>query len=226
MTTHEFMDDGPDRTPDRTPDRPREELLAAAASGELSPDALAALESRLSEDPAGRQALSHLRTEVAALRSDDAVDPPPAVIERAREIFTRLRENAVDTPWTARLVRAVAELLFDSRAEPQLAGFRGAGDAYRLTFGTDELELDLQVDPSAVDGGSSPTPRCRIMGQLIDDTAEATSVRFVDHASGAVSVECAPDETGVFDVRLDPGCYDLLVQRRDGVVAVEALELP
>jgi hypothetical protein len=93
------------------------------------------------------------------------VDPvPPAVVEAAR----------VARAWR-RVDTELAELLYDSRVDRELAGVRSSPSARQLTFQAEGLRVEIEV---------TTNPR-RIAGQLVPAQPAEVEVR---HRGGAFSV--------------------------------------
>src|SRR5262249_32457916 len=78
--------------------------------------------------------------------SDDSVAPPPWAFKRAVKIF----ETARQRPRLAeRIGQAIAALVFDSFARPQLAGVRSTETTNRqLLYRAGDYQVDLQIAPS------------------------------------------------------------------------------
>lgn len=93
------------------------------------------------------------------------VDPVPATVLEAARAAQAWRR--VDTE--------LAELLFDSRVDRELAGVRSAADARQLTFQGPDVRVEIEI---------TENPR-RIAGQLVPGQAAEVEVR---HPDGAFSV--------------------------------------
>src|SRR5437764_14980235 len=77
--------------------------------------------------------------------SDDTVAPPAWVFKQAVRIFDTARRPRLGE----RIGEAIARLVFDSFARPQLAGIRSTETAnHQLLYRAGDLSIDLQVAPS------------------------------------------------------------------------------
>ena len=113
------------------------------------------------------------RAAAEAVRTDDAVDAPPRVLEKARAIFdpSRLPRRGLDR-WFADLERTIASLIFDSRVQPVPVRLHPSGDEFQMTWQIDDAEVDLQATRVAPDRDEGP--RWVIDGQLTADTPPTT----------------------------------------------------
>ena len=152
-------------------------------------------------------------------KSDDSREPPPWVLKRALKLFdkTRWQDRPVDN-----LGRIVASLVFDSLSQPALAEVRSAEMSDRqLLYRAGRYSIDLQI-------------------ALCDQsTAELNGQVLRENESGFESVARLPlkligkseeqyagvtNEVGEFFIqKLNVGYYDLLIETREGSVAVTQL---
>lgn len=154
--------------------------------------------------------------EVAA--SDNTVAPPAWVFKRATRIFDTARRPRL----TERIGAAVARLVFDSFARPQLAGIRSTETANRqLLYRADDYSIDLQVAPTDEARGD-------LIGQVLregEETFVSVANRRLSIARGDEPVYSAvTDERGEFRIsNVDYGTYDLHINVADGRIMISEL---
>jgi hypothetical protein len=88
--------------------------------------------------------------------------------------------------------RMAAQLAFDSRRQPRVAGTRAVGLGHpRLMYEIDGVEIDLEVRPSSIAG------RLRLLGQVTaDDSDLARASVMIDGVDGRL--ETGVDDLGLF----------------------------
>lgn len=199
--------------------------LAALASGDLAPEEALAAEAEAERSAEASSALAVMRTVIAALRTDDSTEPTATSLQRAKAVFARMRAGQAQRSWLDGIVESIAKLVHDTRAQPALAGFRGAADGYQLTFEANELEIDLQIEQSS--GSADDGALCQVIGQVSTPTGPgAKSIAFTAPGTRESLAEIATDSRGVFSIALPRGRYDLLVEGSGGVVVVSGLDVP
>jgi hypothetical protein len=170
--------------------------------------------------------------------SDQSAQPPAHTLEAAKAIFDpcaiRRRDARGGLDWTSSLRQIVATLVFDSRVQPALAGYRGGSSGFELGFASDAGEIDLQAEPIR---DERPTPggamRWRIIGQVSpneetgDQPMPEVGVALVkrDEAKPAHARAIDADEHGVFTIQADAGHYDLHVRIGDAVVVIQDVRI-
>jgi hypothetical protein len=128
----------------------------------------------------------------------------------------------------------VAELIYDSRATPALAGFRGAVGATHLTYTCEAGEVDIQI--SRANAGRQGLTR--LIGQIETlHTPRLARLRSGqgrdagdggDGASGGgwrTVAETSIDRTGIFTFDAAPGRYDLTISLDQSAITIPSLEL-
>lgn len=118
------------------------ERLVDWAEGRLAAAEKAAIDVHLASCTRCHQATMRIERMVAAMRHDESVDAPPAIIARAVALF---RSRAVE-PAPSPLQRLVAILSFENRAMTPAFGLRSSGGSERqLIFTAGEYDVDLRM---------------------------------------------------------------------------------
>ena len=184
--------------------------LISYAAGELAGPEAAEVEAWLARDPAAAQVVARYRMVQMSLRQDEC--PSPEAEARAKAIFERARPAPAARPrFAQQLAEFVARLIFDSRAEPALAGLRGRGSSFQLTYAlwgdaadTESAELDLQAEPAPQSNS------WRIVGQVAGcEQNEAMRVDLCRSGSPTPIQSVEGDRRGTFVLSVEPGTYDL-----------------
>jgi len=198
--------------------KPTYEQLVAYAAGDLSAEEAQAVRAFLTTDAAVASTFERIRSIVQALRSDHSVSAPADSIQAAQSIF---RPRPAVEPWWNRLAEIVAKVVYDSRMQPALAGFRsGGGSGFQIALESDAASVDLQFEPQ-----DETRTSWRIMGQVVPaDGPNAEIAVLVATGSNQVG-EATADDTGVFTMILDRGEYDLCVRVRDRVLRVPGIRV-
>ena len=165
------------------------------------------------DDLAWLQALDRFRTEMP-------LETPP---EQAREALrAHFRRWAEGRRRPSLFQRLVAQLAFDSRVQPVLAGARGgAGEPDQLLYTSDRMDIELHVLPA----GPS---RVRVLGQALarDQDVDLTgcAVQLLAREQ-ELSLTCT-NELGEFTFEAAPGTdYTLILVSEEGEIALEQLDL-
>ncbi|MCA9289613.1 MAG: hypothetical protein KDA25_00705 [Phycisphaerales bacterium] len=168
--------------------------------------------------------------DVADLVADGLDDAPPAAVLEAKAIFDPSRLPR-PTRWWETLQQVVADILFDSRARPALAGIRSVGVAFQMTCQIPDVEIDLQFEPDAEGMVDDVASRWTMLGQIAmpdrrdaagrgSDDQDMVSWAITD-ADGVVVVDGRTDERGTFAATLAPGVYTLHLALGDRSVRQE-----
>jgi hypothetical protein len=152
-----------------TPTGPSFATLLDWLDGRLDATEASQVSARVAEgDSRTRAAVQWLQGFLATARAFPAPEPPPIVRQNLQQYFVRWSKAQAALRADPHLVDAT--MLFDSRQDLALAGFRGGGetdDAYHLAFTTEVADLVIDVRRIA-DG------QVRLDGQvLLGDPAAA-----------------------------------------------------
>lgn len=195
------------------------ERLIDYLDGQLSADGSEFLTAHLASGcgkcEANRQWYEHVQ---AIAASDDSVDPPSWVTRRAHQLFDRELQPSL----IQQVGNIIASLLFDSFAQPAVAGVRSAETASRqLLYSADVYSIDLQISPFDKSNAT-------VMGQILrKDDLRFESVSKIPLSlvqSGEAVLSTVTNEAGEF-VLTEIGCgeYDLLIDTRDMCITVTGL---
>lgn len=117
-----------------------------------------------------------------------------------------------------------AELIHDTKLQPQVVGLRGDSDTRQIAFVSDVADLDLEV--------SETDSQFLVVGQLgMDEVPDNLSVRFVPAESdplepnGEASQSIAVSQQGYFRLTIDPGDWVVAVDIDDAVVLFPGVKL-
>ncbi|MEN3333467.1 MAG: hypothetical protein V7641_2832 [Blastocatellia bacterium] len=189
--------------------------------GKLKPVEAARVAAHLASDCAAcgetRAWYDRVRT-VAA--SDDTVAPPAWVFKQAVRIFDTARRPRL----TERIGQAIATLVFDSFARPQLAGIRSTETTNRqLLYRAGDYAIDLQIAPST-------GARVDLIGQVLREgeaTFESVANLPLEIARGnQLFYATVTDEMGEFKISdVDYGTYDLRIDLADGQITLPELPI-
>lgn len=198
------------------------ERLIEYAAGKLSPMEAGMVEAYLASSPSAAATVSRFREVAHSIRSDDSVLPPARVLDAAKELYRENPPKVVSTvaEWMRGLQRALATLIYDSRPQVALAGFRGHSDRYQVSFQAADVEIDLDVEC-----GATGTQR-QVMGQISGvSQLRPDSIGLSKPGTLELIASATPDAVGMFKVVAESGTFDLLIGLEDRVVVVANLEL-
>ncbi len=199
----------------------REELVAYA-SGELRAAEAARVEAHLALAPDTAREVTELRQVLATLRTDDSEAPAAEVVARAVAALSD-KPRATMPGWLVHARRIIAELVFDSRAQFALNGYRGPGSSCQLAYESPCGRVDLRLSANA----AGPKP-WRIRGQVVlGEDAQVGPVALVAAGTTDPVATVAADQHGRFRIDAATGLYDLLVSLDQGqrVIVHPALEV-
>ena len=190
------------------------ETLIAYAAGELAPERVAEVEAVLRQSAGDVRRLERIRRMIDSMRIDDSVAPPAEALSRAKAIF-QPSQRPFWCDWLDQLDTILANLRFDSRKTPALAGYRGTASAIQISFESEAADVDLELLPPAAAG----TTQWTVMGQIsTEKSLSEVQVALVSSADDTINLDIHPDEHGVFSAQTQPGEYDLLIRFSDVVL--------
>jgi hypothetical protein len=194
------------------------EKLITFLDGDLAADESARLTMHLASGCAACAANRDWYLQVRAIAaSDNSVEPPVWVTRRALRIFENKRPSLLE-----RLQNAVAALVFDSFATPQVAGARSTNTVNRqLLYRAGDFSVDLQITPTSEN-------RAELTGQILRDGETAfESVKnslVTLHRQGAEQIEAITSDMGEFNIPdLPQGDYTLSIKTHSGIVEIFAV---
>ncbi len=197
------------------------EMLVAYAAGELDPDAVARMEAHLASSPQDAAKLKRIRATIETMRTDDSSAAPTDTLTRAQAIF-KPEQTPAWRRWLQDLEQVVASLIFDSRAQPALVGYRGGSDVVQLSFETEVASIDLELTSA----GAVRDMTWTVMGQISPhDTELQLVVVLVSQTDDTIWVEVETDEHGVFTLQSPPGMHKLLIRFADRLVVLPNISL-
>ena len=198
--------------------KPTYEQLVAYASGDLSAEEAQTVRAFLAADATAASAFERIRDIVQVLRSDHSASAPADSVAAAKSIF---RPQPAVEPWWKRLAEIVAEVVFDSRMQPALAGFRSSGGSgFQIALESDAASVDLQFEPR-----DETRESWRIMGQVVPADGPNAEIAVLVAAGSDRVGEASADDSGVFTMIVDRGEYDLCVRIRDRVLRVPGIRV-
>ncbi|MDY7109157.1 MAG: hypothetical protein SYC29_11035 [Planctomycetota bacterium] len=200
---------------------PTSEQLILYVLGELDEDEAALIADHVTASAATAAYVDRVRRVLETMRTDDSRAPTPAAIRSAVAAFVPSR-GPVALAWLEQARRCVAQLVFDTRAQPALAGFRGGGAGYQLGYDSDEGRVDIRITPEA----RPARGRFRVRGQITPrQGGDVGSVALVTAGtSNAVTIAIA-DEHGRFRLDAPSGRYDLVAEVAAGALIAPDLEI-
>jgi hypothetical protein len=213
--------------PFMNPDPISFEMLANYALNEATDAQRQLVEAQISRSPELATVFEQIQSVVATLRRDESVEPPREVVKRAVALMAEQRRAAAPH-WPARIKQFIARLIFDTRQQPALAGFRGTATAYQAAYASDLISIDLQIEP---EGPSRMGRPWTIRGQIRPiegDRPEATDVLEVllQRLSDGVEIaQTEPDLRGRFKLSAEPGDYKMIIGLASGQVVIDAVHV-
>ena len=153
--------------------------------------------------------------------SDESIEPPSWVFKRAVKIFEtqKTRPGLIE-----RVGQRVASLVFDSLAQPAIAGVRSTETTNRqLLYRADDYSIDLQVAPA-------DHLRADLVGQVLKEGEVAfesvSGLRLEIARRGEPVFSTVTDDMGEFKVSgIDYGVYDLRIELGNGSITIPGLPL-
>lgn len=195
---------------------PAFEQVIDYVDGRLTPAAAERVAAHLASDCAACAETRSWYEQVRAVAaSDDTVAPPAWVFKQAVRIFDTARRPRL----VERVGEALARLVFDSLARPQLAGVRSTETMHRqLLYRAGDYSIDLQVAPAGHERGS-------LIGQVLREgeaTFESAAHLRLELLRAGESVRSTvTDDMGEFKISdVDYGNYNLRIELAEGQITV------
>ncbi len=212
------------------------EQLVAFASGELTGREASTVQAYLAVLPEAARTAQRLLAVIRTLRADDTVAATPDAVRRALGLLVDDRVTARGPLGAIRDIgrdigrdlgrgagRLLARLIFDSRTQLAVAGFRGIGASYQLAYESDPARIDLQILP--IDRSAGDLWRLRGQVTVRDDALLLGAVSLLEEDGEAAVATALPDDLGRFKIESPAGVYDLLIELDDGTLSVVAPRL-
>lgn len=194
--------------------------LIAYASGELNGQDAVMVEAYLAVLPEAARANRRLQEVIDTLRTDDTQEPSAEAVLRA--LRTLRPDQSAPLPDWLGPIRVLARLVFDSRNQPALAGYRGGASSCQVAYECDAVRLDLQIIQIMPQGDPSDST-WRLRGQVTArDDAGVDSVSLLRQRTGTIVAAVVPDDVGRFKLMSGPGVYDLQIELDQGTRTVLA----
>ncbi len=199
--------------------------LIAYAAGDLSEEA-ARVEAQLARDPHAAATVRRFQAARAVIQSDDGSDPPPEAVVRACAIFSPSAIEKTGSWWQV-LEQILATLVFDSRNQLAVAGYRGTHGGFQLCFECEHADVELQIEPTdRFSREVVPRPIWQVMGQIVAARgAPNMGVALVRQGSTIPVAETSADSQGIFSLEAPSGRYDLLIRHGNGSVVLRDIDL-
>lgn len=193
--------------------------FAAGERGSLT----TTLKAHLKTHRAAATTVALYRLARATLLADDGVAPSAAAVASARALFPPQRARAAAEGIADHVAMILGRLIFDSRAEPALAGLRGPASGFQLTFELPDAQLDLQAEPVGGHGGSA---RWRLVGQLAC-TGTVPEMKVELHHGGSNEPVQTVDaqERGIFTFDTGPGLYELHLRLPEATIVIPEIDI-
>ena len=193
-----------------------DELIKYAA-GEMDGATHAAVETYLCGAGARHASdVRRIRAAIQTMRRDDSREPRLEALARYRAIFQQPSATACEN-WIEGAIRVVANLLFDSRSAPALAGYRGSGQAVQLAFESSIADIELELEPIA----KSDDARWHVTGQItVDGQPDVIRIACCEPGDETPHTTTTTDAHGGFSFEIERGAYDLFVRVDDKVIVV------
>jgi hypothetical protein len=201
--------------------KPTHEQLVAYAAGEMNAADADWIASYLPTDATAAREVATLQAIIRTMRADNSTPAPADSVAHAKSIF-RPRADGVGESWWQRATRAVASLVFDSRMQPALAGFRSSGGSgFQLEFESDTARIDLQFEPRSDD-----RDRWSVIGQVTANAADLNAeIAVLLTEKGNLVRQAMADDVGVFTFEVDRGDYDFCVRVQDHVTLLPGIRV-
>ncbi|HJQ67545.1 MAG TPA: hypothetical protein VKA70_01125 [Blastocatellia bacterium] len=198
---------------------PRFAILIDYFDGRLGGDGAALVASHLS---AACQKCDEVRLWYSRVRdlaaSDDTLDPPPWVLQRALRLFSAERKPKA----LGRLKQLVASLVFDSLSQPATEGVRLTQSPVRqLLYRADAYSIDLQIAPRE-EAVAAVYGQVLREGEIGFDSVNGLRIELA--GEGLILQSTLTNEMGEFELaEVRHGSYELRIDMREGSLKIPRL---
>jgi hypothetical protein len=152
--------------------------------------------------------------------------PPSRAVARAKGLLASSQPRS--SGFVEQVIEVVAHLIFDTRATPALAGFRGTASESHLIYLCNAGEIDIHIHrgsagPSSSSVAAAEGELVRVLGQVESEHRPHTArLRRPDDTTAS---QAAVDDRGLFTLEAPPGRYDLMIALDQNTIRVPALDL-
>ena len=160
------------------------------------------------------------------MSADDSVLPVRELVERVKDSIAPAAKVSL-TDWLSHIGEVLATIVFDSRAQVAMAGFRGAAAAHQIAYSSPQCEVDIQVTPPEAGGGGPVETAWTVRGQVSNAQGEGlrASIAFIDRATRKLAAAMESERDGCFDLALRAGDYDVVVKFGSVFVTLPVLSI-
>ena len=150
--------------------------------------------------------------------SDDTLDPPPWVIQRALRLFSAGRKPKAQ----GRLKQFIASLVFDSLSQPVTEGVRLTQSPVRqLLYRADAYSIDLQIAPRE-ESIAAVYGQVLREGETRFDSVNGLKIELA--GEGLILHSTIANEMGEFEfAEVRHGDYELRINMREGALTIPRL---
>lgn len=204
-----------------------EEQAIAHALGELNDVEAQAFDVEVRTNPQAAQLLTEAQRLLAGLRhplmKSTLFAVPDGVRARLKSLLTPSTSvGSGGVSAVSSFIERVLQLVFDSDAQPALAGgLRGASEVRRLRFESEKVAVELTVSSVDAIANTSSLNSRRIMGS-VEGLVPPTSVVFESPSSDSRFV-LSTDQDGFFELSLPAGSWSVAVASGDELFRITGL---
>lgn len=184
------------------------DTLLAFSLGELDPDTAEQVRSAVQHDAVLRERLDRLGAIITAMRAESVATPSPGAVAEAYALVSRSERasGAGIARWFDQLRHVVATLVFDSRTAPAMAGLRGAGEGYHVSYEAEGADIDVQVQAN----DAPEEGQWVVVGNVFHEGESAPAdVALIRSDGGTPVATTQADANGNFRLTAKSGAYKL-----------------
>lgn len=199
--------------------RPNDDVIALAL-GEVRAEDRARLEGGLRAQDAA--IVARLRAVLETMAEPGLEAAPASLVRRLVSLDRRARRAEAVERFGAELRRFIASVVFDSRVNPALAGFRGGTEGRQVAYSSEGGGVHLRVS-----GPDERDDRMALRGAIewaggVSDSGGGGWVRLTGRG---VDLSIDLDDDGMFATRLEPGAYQIVVALGDVEIDLGVLDV-